>query len=795
MHTCRQPGIGYLLKCDSMTRYFLLLTLFYLPGASSAQWISSSPPGPDYCTWQTITYTYYPINPNNTINWYVDDYGPFSWSGTPASMYAGTGTTLTIPPFNYSPGIRVRVQETDINAVVIAEIYEYSVFQDFSPIPVYYSYSGCGTLTVADPYDGQVSMLRWSMWYRDGVPTGWTQGYLYGPLPGGTYHYKLVLGCSTDTLSTDPIPVNGFPEPLVTASGPTTFCDGDSVILTLQPGLSVWNWRKDGVGIPGTSGMTSLKVTTSGIYTVQAYTQGGGGGNCYQMSDPVTVTVNPAAIISGVAVGCSGDTVTLSCTAAASYQWKRNGFDMVGATSQTLSVTQGGNYRVITTGLTCDTSDLHTLQFYANPSSVSLSQSGTIPLCKYEALTLTVTGSNITSWNWLRNGVAMPGSNTPSITATKAGNYKCIVTNAIGCSKTTATAKLVTPVATDLPTKTVNIKPGPAGSDSYTTSDFGNWGTNFGNATSLEVSAWYKYFRTAERGYLKFDLSSIPEQSPIVSATLKLYADTAVVYQSGLQTLFVKRITESWLENTVTFYVAPDSTSFQFSSIPVTAAQSNSTVSVSVVDMVRHWSFVPAENYGLLLHLEEITTATIKAGWMSFYSGDHATAATRPKLTVKYSYADITENGPLSFCAGGSVTFSTNPGYSYQWYLNNNAIAGATAASYTATVAGDYDVMLSNAAGCSVKSATKTVTIPCREGNLIADDILIINEPNSEAIKVRLPLEEGTITVYNITGQRINTYDCRERECSFSKSNLASGMYVVHVVSGTVVKTGKFAVE
>lgn len=778
-----------------MKRSILLLTVLCLPGVLSAQWISANPPGPDYCTMQTVTYTYFPINPNNTINWYVDDYGPYGWNGTYYNIAAGTGTVLTIPPFNYSPGIRVRAQETDINGVMVAENYAYSVTLYPSPIPVYYSYSGCGTLSAADPYDGLISMQRWSMWYRDGVPTGWNMAWLYGPLPGGTYQYKLVLGCSTDTLSSDPVLINGFQVPQITASGPTTFCDGDSVILTLQPGLSVWNWRKDGVGIPGTSGITSLKVTATGNYTVQVYSQTGGGGNCFQMSDPVTVTVTPAAIISGSTAACSGDTVTLTCTAATSYQWKRNGVDIAGATSQTLAVTQGGNYKVVTTGLTCDTSDLHTLQFYANPSSVTISQSGTISLCKYEALTLTITGSNITSWNWLRNGVAMPGSNTPSITATKAGNYKCIVTNAIGCSKTSLTAKLVTPATTDLPTKTVTIKPGAAGTDSYTTCAFGNFSSNFGNATSLEVSAWYKYFRTAERGYLKFDLTTIPETSPIVSATLKLYADTAVVYQNGLQTLFVKRITESWLENTISWYVAPDSTSFQHSSIPVTAAQSNSTVSVSVVDMVRHWSFVPAENHGMLLHLEENTTSTIKTGWMSFYSGDHATAAMRPKLTVKYACADITENGPLSFCAGGSVTFSTNPGYNYQWYLNNNAIAGATGVSYTATVAGDYDVMLSNTAGCSVKSATKTVTIPCREGNFNADEILIFHEPNSDAIRVLLPLEEGTITVYNITGQRINTYDCREKECSFSKSNLASGMYVVHVVCGAVVKTGKFAVE
>lgn len=776
-----------------MTRSILLLTIFFLPGSLNAQFIAANPPGPDYCASETVTYTYFAIDPNNTIQWFVDDYGPFSWLGAPGTTYAGTGPVLTIPPFIYSAGIVVRVQESDASGIVY-EAYEYAVFKDALPIPVYYENITCGALIAAPPFNGDLSLQRWSMWYLDGIEMGLSHSYLDGPLREGTYQYKLVLGCSNDTLSTDPYFLNGFPEPQIDTSGTTTFCDGDSVTLTLQPWMNVLHWRHNNTVIPGTSGKQSITAKISGDYRVTVYSTQGLG-SCYQTSSPVSITVNPAAIISGLTEECSGETVTLQCTPATSYQWKRNGTDIPGATSQTLQVTQGGNYKVVTTGLTCNISKVHNLKYFARPSALSISQSGNISLCKNEALTLTMSGNNITSWNWLRGGVSMEGGNTPSITVTKAGNYKCVVSNAIGCSKTSQVAKLTTPAAIDLPFKSVTIKPGPSGSDSYTTCAFGNFGTNFGNAATIEVSAWYKHFRTADRGYLKFNLSSIPEQSPIVSATLKLYTDTSVVYQNGLQTLFVKRLTEDWLENTINWYNAPDSSVFQKSSIPVTAAQSNTTVSLTVTDIVRHWSFMPSENYGLLLHLDEITNLTVKPGWMSFYSGDHSNAANRPKLTVKYSYADITENGPLSFCAGGSVTFSTNPGYNYQWYLDNNAIPGANAENYTAITAGDYYVLLSNAAGCSVKSATKTVTVPCREMNFITDEIQIIHQQNNPEIKVILPAGEGVIAVYNMTGQLISTFDCRERDCIYSKPPLSSGMYLIHVTSGTLSKTGKFVIE
>ncbi len=72
----------------------------------------------------------------------------------------------------------------------------------------------------------------------------------------------------------------------------------------------------------------------------------------------------------------------------------------------------------------------------------------------------------------------------------------------------------------------------------------------------------------------------------------------------------------------------------------------------------------------------------------------------------------VTAGGPLTFCSGGSVTFTaTETGATaYQWFNGTNAIAGATSRTYTATAAGSYTVYIEK--GChAVTSAAQTVTV------------------------------------------------------------------------------------
>jgi hypothetical protein len=75
--------------------------------------------------------------------------------------------------------------------------------------------------------------------------------------------------------------------------------------------------------------------------------------------------------------------------------------------------------------------------------------------------------------------------------------------------------------------------------------------------------------------------------------------------------------------------------------------------------------------------------------------------------------ATITAGGPLTFCAGGSVLLTANAGIglTYQWQVGGVNIPSATSQTFTATTAGSYTVVVTNATGCSRTSLTRVVTV------------------------------------------------------------------------------------
>ncbi len=73
--------------------------------------------------------------------------------------------------------------------------------------------------------------------------------------------------------------------------------------------------------------------------------------------------------------------------------------------------------------------------------------------------------------------------------------------------------------------------------------------------------------------------------------------------------------------------------------------------------------------------------------------------------TVLDPVPTVTANGPLSFCAGGSVTLTSSPGTFYQWNPG-----GQNTQSIVVTASGTYSV-LTVANGCNASSAPVTVTV------------------------------------------------------------------------------------
>ncbi|MFC5410005.1 gliding motility-associated C-terminal domain-containing protein [Larkinella bovis] len=131
----------------------------------------------------------------------------------------------------------------------------------------------------------------------------------------------------------------------LTTSGPTTFCDGKSVILRAPEGNYSYAWFQDDRSIPGSKANTYQPHET-GAFKVQITSATTG---CVT-TDSVRVQVHPkpqASILPPTrTTACSGDTIRLNALARPTYQyqWSNTGQALAGEVSATLPVTLPGHY-------------------------------------------------------------------------------------------------------------------------------------------------------------------------------------------------------------------------------------------------------------------------------------------------------------------------------------------------------------------------------------------------------------------------------------------------------------------
>ena len=132
------------------------------------------------------------------------------------------------------------------------------------------------------------------------------------------------------TGATATILVNPLPAANITVSGPTTFCQGDSVILTSSAGTT-YLWSNN---------VTSQSTTifTSGSYSVTTF----GSNGCSANSSAIVITINPLPAIP--TISSAGNTLTSS--ASTGNQWYSTGGLIPGAISQNYSALLSGAYSV-----------------------------------------------------------------------------------------------------------------------------------------------------------------------------------------------------------------------------------------------------------------------------------------------------------------------------------------------------------------------------------------------------------------------------------------------------------------
>ncbi len=169
----------------------------------------------------------------------------------------------------------------------------------------------------------------------------------------GTYSVTLLVSNSNGSVDTltknNYIKVNNPPGAVVTPAGSLIFCTGGSVTLNANTGNGLtYQWKKGSNNINGATA-SSYVATASGTYKVIVTNSKG----CTKGSANTVVTGPPSATItaSGPLVFCTGDSVVLTANNGSGYtwQWKRNGTDINGATGISYSVKTSGSYKVVVT--------------------------------------------------------------------------------------------------------------------------------------------------------------------------------------------------------------------------------------------------------------------------------------------------------------------------------------------------------------------------------------------------------------------------------------------------------------
>jgi hypothetical protein len=195
----------------------------------------------------------------------------------------------------------------------------------------------------------------------------WNPGALIGSptvSPVATTTYSLVGTDANGCTGTATVDVTVNPNPVITASAsPATICEGLSSVLT-GSGAAIYAWNPGAlVGMPS---VTPLVTTT---YTVT----GTDGNGCTGTTD-VTVTVNPAPIVSATATPattCNLTVVTPVATGAPTINWTggvTNNVPFVATSTTTYTVTG-------TDGLGCDGTT--TVLVTVNPMSGTLAPTTT----------------------------------------------------------------------------------------------------------------------------------------------------------------------------------------------------------------------------------------------------------------------------------------------------------------------------------------------------------------------------------------------------------------------------------
>jgi Secretion system C-terminal sorting domain len=544
------------------------------------------------------------------------------------------------------------------------------------------------------------------------------------------------------------------PIPTISAGGPLTFCDGDSVVLS-SSATTGNQWLKDGKKIKG-SAQQNYTAKISGIYSVQS----SNGKVCTISSLPLLVTVNalppkPSVKADGSTVFCGGDSVKLTSSSPGGNQWLKDGVNIQNATSKTLVVKTSGIYQVMVSNGSCQSMSDALVVSAFNQTPLTILPAGPVTVCSGDSIVLS---SSSTAGNlWFKNGIIIKGATHQTFVAKSAGNYTVQVLSQGGCNSTSSPITVnagVTPVvpvitASDTLINCVYSKV------LYSSSSTGNQWMRNGILINGEVR---NYYIVNVPGSYSVEVSSVSgcKAASAESIILILINPNIPVITTSDPLSFCNGGSASlhsspapayqWYNNGVIIggatgqnYKTGISGSYTVHAMIGKCIFGSQAVNITVINNQTPATITPAGPIGVCSGETVVLNSSSSSGNQWYKDGVLISGATNQtySASIAGSYTvklmegtcstpfsspvivtsnkpvvpSITAGGPLSFCTGGSVILTASIASDYQWLKNGLAIANAINETYTATEAGSYTVNTKDAGGCQAISAAIVVSL------------------------------------------------------------------------------------
>lgn len=443
------------------------------------------------------------------------------------------------------------------------------------------------------------------------------------------------------TTPTVTVTVHPLPRPSITASGPTTFCEGGSVVLDAGPGYAGYLWS-DG------STTRTIVARAPGVFFVDVDSNG-----CFGRTEAVAVTVNPKPSPSitpmGSTIFCEGDSVLLDAGAGYQrYEWS------TGEGTRTITVRQGGSYAVrVTNSFGCDSLSAPVVVTVNPLPTAVITPTGSSTFCEGDSVLLDA-GAGFARYAW------STGDTARVILVRAAGSYTVTVWNAFGCSATSAAQAVL-----------VNPNPRPA------ITALGDTAFCAGGSVQLDAGA----------GYATYGWSS-GESTRIITVTASGVFTVTTAFANGC----------SGTSAPVSVRVHQLPTPAITAGGPLTFCDGDSVVLSALSGFTTYLWSTGAVGRSIVVRASGDYTVTVTDS-----NGCQATAAA---ITVR-----VVPPPAVPVIAQNKDTLVSTPEFAYQWNFNGAPLPGERSRTLLIPRSGEYTVTVTNANGCSSTSAPITVRI------------------------------------------------------------------------------------